>query len=322
MGRPYRLAVLSLAVICTGCGAESVLLEAPGSHLVTVADQLALPGEAIQLQAKVEAGDFLSSQPGLIVSFRRDGQLYKAAETDGEGVASVTFTPPAEGDYRFEVTISPVGMAGVPPEPRSLLVACRPADERMVVVDLDRTLVGSGFQSVLIGDPEPMAGSQDVLARLARTHTVVYLTHRPEHFGPKSKAWLEKHNYPPGPVLLSTVEQYLRGSGRYKSAALSELTQRFNRIEIGVGDKHSDALAYHENGLRSFWIVPLPEPDQTEQLKELAEQLAQTPPDVQVVITWEQISGVLERGESYRPARLAQFVSDMITLSAAEQQEP
>ena len=196
-------------------------------------------------------------------------------------------------------------------------MACRPADERMVVVDLDKTLVASGFQSVLIGDPEPMAGSKEVLARLARTHTVVYLTHRPEHFGPKYKAWLEEHDYPPGPVLLSTIEQYLRGSGRYKSAALAELTQRFNRIELGVGDKYSDALAYHENGLRSFWIVPLPEADRTRELEELADQLADTPEQVQAVTTWDQITGVLQRGESYSPGRLESQVRETIAQNKA-----
>jgi hypothetical protein len=272
-----------------GCGVQSMLLGTEGSYLLSAMDVLTLPNENIQLQARLQGGDLLRAQSGHVIRFYRDGKLFKVAETDSDGLAAVSFTPDHTGNYRFLVEVAKAGLEGKPPIPQELLVTSCQADAAMLIVDLDKTVVESGFHMVLIGNPVAMPMSVEVLQRLARTHTIVYLTHRPDYFGPKSKAWLDKNGYPPGPVLLSTVRGFLKGSGEYKSEMLKQMQKKFTNIEIGVGDKISDALAYYENGLKSFLIVQIPEKDSPDPYEDLADSLEKLPDEVQVVTSWEQI---------------------------------
>jgi len=309
---------VALAAALSGCGTETVLLGSAGAHLLTAEDALALPGEQIELHARVRVGDLLQGQPGLVVRFSRDGAAYRAAQTDSDGVATVTFTPPAPGNYVLTVEVSPIGMPGRPPPPQKLLVACRRAETRMVVVDLDKTLVGSGFEAVLIGDPKPMPDSPAVMRKLARDETIVYLTHRPDVFGPMSKAWLVRNQYPPGPVLLSTVGEFIRGSGAYKAEMLRRLRRRFKKIDIGIGDKVSDALAYHANGLKALLIVKAYEDDRPDALDALAKAIRALPAEVDVVGSWRQIDKAIFGGVRYPAAAAAKRLEAIAKARRAE----
>lgn len=288
-----------LALALTGCGAQGMLLGTKGSYLLTAMDGIVVPGGQVRIRAKLRAGDMLSPRAGYVILFRRNGELFKAAQTDAEGVASVSFTPPRPGDYRFSVELSPVGLSDVAPAPGEALIACRSPARRIVIVDMDKTIVASGFGAVLIGKPKPMAGSARVLARLAKTHTIVYLTHRPDYFGPKSKAWLKTHNYPPGPVLLSSAGGFLKGSSAFKARMLTRLTRQFKHIEIGIGDQISDAAVYYAHGLKSFLILQPPSRDDPERIEQLADELARLPDQVQVVSGWGQIAQALFDGASW-----------------------
>ena len=321
------LAVAACVAGVGGCGAQGVLLGTEGSYVLTVMDALAVPGQPVELRARLEAGDLLKSQAGHVVRFARGGKLFKAAETDEEGAAAVAFTPDEPGDFTFVADVAPGGMPDAPPPPQELRVVCRSADAPMVVVDLDKTVVASGFHAVLIGSPKPMPGSAEVLRRLAETRTVVYLTHRPDYFGPKSKGWLRANRYPTGAVLMSTISGFLMGSGSYKTEMIRQMRERFRNIRTGIGDKISDALAYHDNGLQSFLIISIPDGDEAGVFEQLADDLKQLPPAVQVVTGWDQIAGVLFEGASYpRPAaeaRLRELAAACRARSAAaEKNQP
>jgi hypothetical protein len=305
-----------LALAAAGCGSQTVLLGSEGNHLLTSMDALALPGERAELVARLQGGDLLSGEVGRVVLFRRGGATYGAAQTDSTGTARVPFVPDAPGDYEFSVEVSPAGLADPPPQPQRLLVACRAKSQPMVVVDMDRTIVASGFEKVLIGQPEPMPDSAEVLHRLAEKHTIVYLTQRPEYFGAKSKEWLGEHGYPSGPVLLATTSGFLRGSEAFKSAALAKLKKRFSNMEIGVGDKVSDVAAYHANGLRGFLILQVPPADNGDLLSQYADELARLPAAAEAVSNWRQIEQALFEGASFpvsnaerRIRRMAQAAS-------------
>ena len=292
------LAVVSLWCVAAagGCGAQQTLLGTEGSYLFTALDWLGPPGEEARLRAQLRGGDFVRAQPGHAVRFYRDGKLFKVAETDADGMAGVGFTPPAPGDYEF------TGMPEEPPAPRKLLVACRTPDTRMAIVDLDKTVVASGFHTVLIGRAEPMPDSQDVLRKLAATHTIVYLTHRPDYFAVKSKDWRGEQKYPPGVLLLSTLSGFLSGSGAYKTGAIDRLRKQFSRVEIGIGDKISDAQAYHDNAMKAFLIIQ-PDGATAEELTRLADALEALDEKAHVVTHWRQIDQVLSGGASHlRPA--------------------
>ncbi|MDK1031914.1 MAG: hypothetical protein QGD94_07905 [Planctomycetia bacterium] len=299
MPRLATLSFLTMVVLATGCGTQEMLLGTEGKHLFIVSDALALPGEEIVLQARLRSGDLLKAQPGRIVRFSLNGRLFKIAETDGDGAATVSFTPEAAGDYRFSVEMAPTGFSDAPPGARQLLVACRKAEAPLMVVDMDKTLVASGFDAVLIGNPKPMQMSSAVMNRLARKYTVVYLTHRPDYFGPKSSAWLREHGYPVGPLLLSDITGFLKGSGAFKSRMLEELRRRFKNIPIGIGDKISDAQAYHDNGMRAFLIISVSEATGSAALTALADALGSLPEAVQVVTDWSQIEKGIFDGASF-----------------------
>jgi len=319
MRRSARTALWLLAAAMSGCGAQTVLLGTEGSYLFTAMDALTTPGEEAQLRAQLRGGDFLRGRPGYAVRFYRAGKLFKVAETDADGVAAVSFTPRAPGDHEFTAALAPVGLAEEPPEPRTLTVACRTPETPLVVVDLDKTVVATGFHTVLVGRPEPMEGSRQALARLAKTHTIVYLTHRPDYFSIKSKAWLREHEYPGGPLLLSTLGGFLRGSGAFKSDAIAALARRFRRIEIGIGDKVSDAQAYHEHGLKAFLILQVPRDAEPEAYEILADELGALDEKVQVVTQWAQIEQALYAGGSFGRAAMQERLGKLAEQAKAKQ---
>ena len=291
--------VVLLAVLLSGCGVQSTLLETTDAYFFAAADRLVLPGQATTLQVQFRVGDFLQAQAGHCVRFYRDGRLYKAALTDDAGEAAVAFTADSPGDYAFQADVTALGLSEPPPVPTELLVACRAANEPMMVVDLDKTIVASGFHAVLIGGAEPMPGAAEVLGDLAKGHTIVYLTHRPDVFGPKSKAWLQEYGFPPGPLLLSSLGAFVKGSGAYKTMMLADITTRFSRVEIGIGDKISDVLAYHENGMRAFLIMPVPERLTSASRDGLVEELRTLPEAIQVVQDWSQIAAFFADNRVY-----------------------
>jgi len=294
-----RTLPLVFALAACGCGSQAILLGTQGEDVFITYDALALPGEEVELRTRIQVGELLRPQPGCVVRFLRDGKLYKAAVSDDNGVAAVTFSADRPGTYRFTAELSPSGFPDAPPPPQQLLVACRRSDEPALIVDLDKTLVASGFRQVLLGEPEPMPRSPEVMRRLAEDYFVIYLTHRPDYFGPKSKAWLRKHNYPEGPVLLADIGGFLGGSGDFKTQAIRQLRRRFNNIAIGIGDKISDAAAYHSNGMRAFLILQTPAAATPQRLRRISQSLEALPEGVQVVRSWAQIAEAVFHNASY-----------------------
>lgn len=301
-----------LLVSLAGCGVQKILLGTEGQYLLTTMDDLVLPRETVLLQARIQAGDMLKSQVGCVVRFYQDGKLYRVTETDKNGLASVRFQPEQPGDYPFQVAVSPVGLKDVAPAPQTLRLSCRKQDTPIVIVDLDKTIVASGFHTVLLGNPEPAEHSQQVLHRLAQTHTIVYLTHRPDYFSVKSKTWIEENSYPPGPVLLSTISGFLKGSETFKSERIAELGQRFTRLEIGIGDKFADVLAYHKNQLKAFLLVQFPNSSNRKDWETLLHNLESLPAEIQVVRNWGQIDTALFQQASFPPADTMEFVKEKI----------
>jgi len=299
-------------VFFAGCTAQKILLGTKGQYLLTTRDNLVLPGEPVTLIARVQSGDMLKSQVGCVVRFYRDGRLYRVTETNQDGQALVCFQSEQPGDIQFQVVVSPVGLHDVAPAPQTLRVSCRNPDTPMVIVDLDKTIVASGFHTVLLGDPEPAEHSQQVLHRLAQTHTIVYLTHRPDYFSAKTKIWIENNGFPPGPVLLSTMRGFLKGSKAFKSERIAELRRCFTRLKIGIGDKFSDVLAYHKNQLKAFLLVQFPNSSDRKDWEMLLHNLESLPAEIQAVRNWSQINTALFQQVSFPPVDMTEFVKEKI----------
>lgn len=272
--------------------------------LVQAQDVLALPGEQVVLRVRLESGTFLSDERNRTVRFVLNGQVHAIAVTDREGFAEAVFVPRSPGDYLFRIEMP--GDDGDPwPQP-DLLVSCRGANEPITVVDLDGTLMERDWKRVLTGDPEPLVRAREVLTRLAQDRGIIYLTHRPERFGPKSKAWLREHGLPRGPVLLAETEQLIEGSQRYKTERLNDLRSRFHGISLGIGDQISDAVAYRHNGMGAILIYDPYDPDDPDDLREQAARLVELPEAVQVVKDWGEVQAVFWEGKFYPPGRMAE----------------
>ncbi len=324
MTRPI-LAVLLLAVLCgAGCGTQGIILGTQSSYLFVASDALASPGQPTELRASLQGGDFLAPRRGHTVLFFRDGKLIRAAQTDSMGIARAEFTPSEVGNITLQAMPAPNELSDAPPEPAELLVASRKPDEPIVVVDLDKTVVASGFHKVMVGQAEAMDRSPEVLSRIAHGRTVVYLTHRPDYFGPKSKAFLKRNGFPTGPLLLSTISGFLKGSGTFKTEVLRDLRSRFKNVDMGIGDKFSDAESYHKVGMQSFLIFHYPDTDDPEDYREAMAKLEALPDDIHVVTTWTQIEGILYRNEtvSREPIvdRLAKLVAEKEALQKQREQ--
>jgi hypothetical protein len=292
-------AILWLSTCAAGCGLEKLVLGTDSDYLFIGYDTLALPGEEVAVKVRLQSGGFLRDRAAVIVRFVCEGFLDCREVTDNEGFATTRFRPPSPGDYLVTATVEGDLLNPPPAAPATILVACRTADAPLAVVDLDKTLVASGFKTVLVGQPQPMPGSRDVMARLARDFTPVYLTHRVDYLGPKSQAWLKGQGYPRGPLLLADVRNLLESSGSFKSEVLQGLRQRFRGRAIGIGDKPSDAQAYAHNGLEALLLLTVPRKADAGDLRALARSLADLPEGVQVVTSWPEIERAVFDGQTH-----------------------
>ena len=265
-----------------------------GSALLTE-DQIVEPGAEVTLRASLRSGLRLSGVPGKRIQFHLAEQLLGEAVSDQDGNASLKWqAPAAPGDCVLRVRLMPDDQPEKPVGDTVLLLAVRKADTPIVVVDLDKTLVASGFAWVLLGGAKPMDGADVVMRRLAKNHTIVYLTHRPDFLGPSSRKWLDDNAFPRGPILTSTMGGLASGSGTYKTGRLDLLKRTYKNLVVGIGDKSSDAKAYADNGLRSILILHVDwSKDDPEAYEKLAAELAALPETVQVVTNWSQVASIL-----------------------------
>jgi hypothetical protein len=297
--------LVCLCLATTGCGLANMIWGKDGRYLLNGSDVLAVPGHPVAVTVRLQGGDFLLDKPGVAVRFARDGKVVADVVTDDEGYATICFTPPAPGDYVFTASVVPEALSPAPP-PAEILVSCRPAAAPLLFIDLDKTIVDAGFKQVLVGNPEPMRLSQDVLGRLAADYTVVYLTYRLDYLGPKTKAWLAEKAYPRGPVLMADFREVVGGtSGAYKSEVLQDLRLWFTGRAFGVGDKISDVQAYAAHDIEPLLLLRIDEPADAAGLKKKAASLQPLPDSVQVVADWSQIESAVAGRATY-PCRAVQ----------------
>jgi len=296
-------------VLLAGCAAVTAALAAalPGA-LTDLADQatrrifpalrasdlLVEAGQETALEAALGTGIKQQGLEGKRIEFVLAGAVLGEVRTDSAGKAALKWkTPEKPADHRIRARLHPDDQ---PPEPvgeAEILVAARPRNASLVIVDLDKTVVASGFFSVLAGMARPMPGAAVVLGRLARDHTVVYLTHRPDFLAASSKRWLAENGFPPGPLLTSTMGTLIGGSGPYKAARLAAIKKTFANIPLGIGDKTSDAAVYAEHGLRPILVLqPDWSDDDPKDFEKLAAELAALPDAVQVATNWQQVAAI------------------------------
>jgi len=265
-------------------------------------DRLTYPGEPVDLTARVRWVRTMKDVPGVTIEFRQGDNVLGRAKTDEDGVARLEWKPPKAGDYEFTADIYAVPdpdyneMLQVTPAP--LVISARPKQTRFVVIDLDRTVVDASFFRVIVGGARSMSGAASAVAELARTREVIYLTHRPDVLMVKSRNWLKQEGFPRGTLMVSRLSQAFGSSGKFKAQQIRTLRMMFPGVEIGIGDKISDAEAYVANGMTAY-LIPHYDRDDEEDCRELAEKINKINKDIQVVDTWEQVLDGIQRGRKF-----------------------
>jgi hypothetical protein len=267
-------------------------------------DTLAYPGKPVDLAVSFQNADDLKGVPGILIGFFLGEERIGEARTDGNGLAILEWTPPSEGNYELEARVLRVG-EDMPKDwryltPAPLLVAARRKDTKIVVIDLDHTVVDSSFFRVLTGGARPMEHSVEVTRRISDAFTIIYLTHRPDLLTRISKEWLTGHGYPRGPLMVSELDQAFGDSGKFKTGALRQLRKSYPNVEIGIGDKISDAQAYIDNDLVAYLIPDYK--DKPKDMRKAADEIKKIRDRrgrLQVVDSWLEIEAGIFRGKKY-----------------------
>jgi len=291
--------------------AGSVFLAADHGAVFYAYDTLAHPKKPVDLAVKLLSARDLRPIPGVTVAIYRDEWVAGRINTNADGIASLRWVPPASGNYTFAAKIVAVPDEGyrelLEVTPAAMLVAARPKDTRFVVIDLDHTIVDSSFFRVLLDGGKPMPGSVAATQRIAQVYGIIYLTHRPDLLTAKSKQFLTRGGYPPGPLLVSELKDVF-DSGEFKTAKLSEVRKAFPRVAVGIGDKLSDAQAYVDNGLTAYLIPHYK--DEPKDLREMAGQIRRLRGRgrLHVVSGWREVEQGLFDGRSFPPATFASML--------------
>jgi len=277
-------------------------------------DVLALPGEPVRIEVRLrKASPAWQPKPLAVYLFRGDA-LYHVALTDANGTMAADFTPPAAGDYFFRVECYvPSNPDGRPLE-TTVLVACREANAPLFVADIDETLSDQRRKrEVLLGDPNAMPGSVNVMTRLAKDRTVVYLTHRWEYMNKRTRDWLSRKGYPSGPILAARgFSQLLEDNEKYKERELAALRERFRGPGFGVGDKASDVRAYEKAGLRGILFLDLDDVRKPEAARAALRELDALPPASQAAADWGEVEKIAIDGNTLPPAAARERVGNLL----------
>jgi hypothetical protein len=282
---------------------EALGMESP--YLLYGFDAICLPGQPAEVAVRLQEGMYLTDQEGVLIQLRHGGQLVALARTDPEGYARMTFTPSQVGNYHLTAGVLE-GQLDEEPEPSELLVACRKADERFVIVDIDRTLVPSFFAQFSEGQAEPIPGSLRTLGQLDQGRSILYLTLRLDYFGPKTRSWLARHEYPDGPLWVARFHGLLEGNRDFRARRLRHLRRRYPGNHAGIGDKVSSIVAYLANEMTAVLLVRVEQMQDPDACRQTARAMAALPPTYQACRSWDEIRRALVEGESFPPQPVIQ----------------
>lgn len=182
--------------------------------------------------------------------------------TDHDGV--VWADVPADlapGDYRVRMIVAGDGSFA------EGTIAVWPPGVQAIVSDIDGTLTtsdGEMFRDLTMkSDAKMYPDANSALRALAQKgYRIVYLSGRAQYVNRYTRDWLGKHDFPPGPLLLTEergeVAPTIAGVGAFKKRTLVDLQQRVGvKFVSAYGNASTDVWAYGEAGLdkaRTFII--------------------------------------------------------------------
>jgi len=239
-----------LALLACGCASR---------YLVTVEDVVCPVHDKARLVGKLEYRGLVIFNPGIEdrdLAFLVDGRPVGQDETNDEGYARVKHRCVGPGEVPLEVRYR--DRRGRSHSARATVFAW-PEDDPVLVVDIDHTVAEPRTRSLLGPGPdrsEPLPGAAALLSDLARHFHVVYLTARPREMSVKTRRWLAEHAFPRGPLLTWDVDRYEWSATDFKKDRLDDLTDRFDQVTIGIGNRGGDHEAYRKRKLLTVLVDP------------------------------------------------------------------
>jgi len=187
------------------------------------------------------------------VRFRVNGRTVGRGQTDDDGRATFETTV-APDTSEFEVIIK---RKGARYSHHGRVFHWTP-DRTIVAVDIDETVSDTSYRVLLLHDEDnksdPLADSSATLSQLARDFQVVYLTGRPRFLWEKTRRWLDRHEFPAGPLVTAPSLRQCILQGIFKRVELAELRKTWPGALIGIGDRGVDINAYRQNGMLTLLV--------------------------------------------------------------------
>ncbi len=111
-------------------------------------------------------------------------------------------------------------------------------------------------------------------------------------------------------MLLSELKEALAGSGKFKSSELALLRKRFGGVEIGIGDKPSDAQAYVDNGMKAYLLPHYKE--KAKNMRKMARSIRELRGQgrLQVVKNWGQIEAGIFKGTKFTAEGFVKYLQE------------
>jgi hypothetical protein len=261
---PFRLlAVVAVLALLIGL-LIWVLWPAPGLPRLMLAayDQVALPGEEVELCAGVEPADTPKGEAGLahcdLYFEEKNPEQVVKCQTDDAGRASLTIRAPekagtvlvavrypGEKDRRRGAQAAPARLYVWPPDTQLLIVD---ADSALADVKDDRFWTTNNL------DVPPLKDALATLQQLQARYRIVFLSSnvdRPKRHA-KLRSWLEK--WPDGPLLGRACHSNDSDPSEFKEQRIAGLRKRFPGSALGVTRQLEEAKLYQAAGLKTFLI--------------------------------------------------------------------
>jgi len=235
----------------------SPIISAAGDSYHGGSDVIATPAGDARLEAKFVYGLILKDLEDETVD------LYLAtadctweylgkAITDADGVATVTVNEVTRtpGRYAFEFVVR-----GDDTRARGTLWVMGKGRD-LAVFDLDGTLTTGDdelIEEILLGDDATMAQDANAVvgAYQAEAYQPLYLTGRPTYFSATTRAWLDSHRFPEGPVFLTSgLQEGLFSVEDFKRETLLDLSAGLELdLPYAFGNATTDICAYADAGI-------------------------------------------------------------------------
>jgi hypothetical protein len=191
------------------------------------------------------------------IDFYINDELLGECTTDSEGYAEITL--PAQTQTTSTLKAAYNDGQGGTVETTATLFAWE-SDSPILVTDIDDTLCEPLFAS-LVGVSyddlsDPLSGASEAMQQLAESFHIIYLTARPREYNDKTKRWLSDNGFPNGPLLMWDIDRDPWSQLDYKQERLDDLTGKFSKITIGIGNAQHDYTAYDDHAMFTILIDP------------------------------------------------------------------